>query len=456
MKSVALCLAGVVAMVIGVSGAWADGGFVDRDGKAGDAIENHYPISMSKPTVEEITKALERLLERADKANPATIVDSATKQEVTDFSAANPNARINMGGYPMGVLHAGMLAAAEATKEKAFSDFTAKRLALIADHYDYFAEQAKTVGVAKSSFKNFLEPRDLDACGAWGAALVKAKQAGVGPDLSKVIGTWADYVSEKQFRLEDGTLARNRPVPNALWGDDMYMSIPFLAQMYKDTGKTEYLDLAVKQGLQIPARLFHPEKGLYSHFWFASNSELPVERYWGRVNGWCLMAECELLDVMPEDHPQRAAILKIVRRHIKGLAERQSPMGLWHQLLDRDDTFLETSCTAMFTYGMAHAVNKGWISPYYGGVAQAGWNGVMSRQNKDGGFDGTCIGTDVSSDAAYYAYRPVTDDVHGYGPVMMAGAEMIKLLKNPNVVVKYVRGGIYVYESKEDAAGKSE
>ena len=39
---------------------------------------------------------------------------------------------------------------------------------------------------------------------------------------------------------------------------------------------------------------------------------------------------------------------------------------------------------------------------------------------------------------------------------VMAGAEMIRLLKNPEIVVKYVRGGIYVYESRKDAAGKSE
>jgi rhamnogalacturonyl hydrolase YesR len=448
-----------VAMLASSAGVRAEGdaaGFVDREGKAADPVEDHYPIPMQKPTVEEITQALTRLLEKAERGNPATIVDGKTKQEIRDFSKVNPDARINMGGYPYGVLHAGMLAAAEATGDKAFSEFTAKRLELIADHYDYFVEQAKVIGVAKSSFRNFIDPQNLDACGAWGAALVKAKQAGVGPDLSKVIDTWAEWVSHKQFRLEDGTLARNRPVPNALWGDDMYMSIPFLAQLGKATGKAEYTEDAVKQALQIPAHLFHPEKGLYSHFWFGSNPDLPIENYWGRVNGWCLLSQCELLDVLPENHPKRAEILAILRRHIKGLAERQSGTGLWHQLLDRNDSYLETSCTAMFTYGIAHAVNKGWVSPWYGGVAQAGWNGVMSRQNKDGGFDGTCVGTDVAADPAYYYYRPVSDEIHGYGPVMMAGAEMIKLLKNDRIVVKYVRGGVYVYESKEDAAGRSE
>ena len=444
------------ASCVGVRTDGDRGGFVNRDGKATDPVEDHYPIQMSKPTVEEITQALTRLREKAERGDPATVVDAKTKQVIQDFSSVNPDARITMGGYPYGVLHAGMLMAAEATGDKAFSEFTAKRLQLIADHYAYFVAQAKAIDGTKSSFRNFIDPRALDDCGAWGAALVKAKQAGVGPDMSKVIDTWADWVSHKQFRLEDGTLARNRPVPNALWGDDMYMSIPFLAQLGKATGKAEYFDDAAKQAVQIPGRLFHPEKGLFSHGWFMSDADLPVEHYWGRVNGWCLMSMCELLDVLPADHPKRAEILRMVRTQIKALAQCQSGTGLWHQLLDRNDSYLETSCTAMFTYAIAHAVNKGWVPAWYGGVAQAGWNGVMSRQNKEGGFDGTCVGTDYSAEAAYYYYRPATDDVHGYGPVMMAGAEMIKLLKNDKVVTKYIRGGIYVYETKEDAAGRSE
>jgi hypothetical protein len=114
MKMIAWSVAALV-MGVGIVGVRGDGGFVNRDGKPGDTIEDRYPIQMSKPTVEEITQALTRLLEKSEKEFPATIVDSATKLEVTDFATVNPNARINMGGYPLGVLHAGMLAAAEAT-----------------------------------------------------------------------------------------------------------------------------------------------------------------------------------------------------------------------------------------------------------------------------------------------------------------------------------------------------
>jgi len=47
--------------------------------------------------------------------------------------------------------------------------------------------------------------------------------------------------------LADGTLARNRPLPNALWLDDLYMSVPALAQMGKLSGDRKYFDDACKQ-----------------------------------------------------------------------------------------------------------------------------------------------------------------------------------------------------------------
>ena len=65
---------------------------------------------------------------------------------------------------------------------------------------------------------------------------------------------------------------------------------------------------------------------------------------------------------------------------MQALAELQSGAGLWHQLLDKSDTYLESSATAMFVYGIAHGINKGWINAAtYGSVAQAGWLGLAEK-----------------------------------------------------------------------------
>ena len=51
-------------------------------------------------------------------------------------------------------------------------------------------------------------------------------------------------------------------------------------------------------------------------------------------------------------------------------------------------------------------------------------------------MEGTCIGTGMGLDAAFYYYRPTSVlAAHGYGPALLAGAEMISLYKNFQVDV---------------------
>lgn len=49
--------------------------------------------------------------------------------------------------------------------------------------------------------------------------------------------------------------------------------------------------------------------------------------------------------------------------------------------------------------------------------------------NAQGQVLGTCVGTGMGFDPAFYYYRPVSPyAAHGYGPVIFAGAEVIRLL----------------------------
>ncbi len=119
-------------------------------------------------------------------------------------------------------------------------------------------------------------------------------------------------------------------------------------------------------------------------------------------------------------------------------------------MLDRTDTYTETSCSAMFTFALAHGVNHGWLDAgAYGPVAQAGWNGLTTRIDGQGRITGTCVGTGYADDYVFYYHRPSTDDIHGYGPVLLAGAEMIHLLKNDHLKIKSPEGGSpVIYETK--------
>ena len=162
---------------------------------------------------------------------------------------------------------------------------------------------------------------------------------------------------------------------------------------------------------------------------------------------------CEVLDVLPENYPQRDKIMELFRAHVRGLAACQSGEGLWHQLLDRTDSYLETSATAIYVYCMAHAINKGWIDALaYGPVVTLGWNAITTQINEKGQVEGTCVGTGMAFDPAFYYYRPVNVyAAHGYGPVIWAGAEIIHLLKKQYPKMNDSAVQFYATEQKTDA-----
>jgi rhamnogalacturonyl hydrolase YesR len=341
----------------------------------------------------------------------------------------------------MGVVYSGMLSAADATGDKRFSDFVAERFQLFADNLDKLSAWPSD-DLRRNPFRNMIKPGNLDACGAMGASMLKARRMGVGPDMSSVTDRFAKYISSEQFRIEDGTLARKNPFPQSLWLDDAYMSVPLLAQQGKLTGDRRYFDDAAKQIKQFYAHLFIPSKGLFTHAGNMANAENHPEYCWGRANGWFMVATVELLDLLPEDHSDRPELIKILRAHAKGVASQQAGNGMWHQMLDRPDSYIETSCTAMFAYSMAKAANRGWLdASQYAPVAIAAWNGLTTHISPDGKLDGVCIGTNYADDFVYYYNRPATDDVHGYGPVLLAGSEIVKLLKNDRLKITGTRTG---------------
>ena len=397
-----------------------------------------YPTPYGKPAVADVTAVLNRVLNYLDTATPARVIDGKTKMEITDFSKLNNDAIFAPGDYRLtsyewGVTYAGMLLAGEATGDKRFTDYTAKRLKLLADVSPYFQEQLKKSPDMKAPVRSVLKPHALDDAGAVCAAMIKAERAGLKTNVRPLIDNYITYISTKEFRLADGTLARNRPQPNTLWLDDLFMSVPALAQMGKLTGDNKYYDDAVKQVLQFSKRMFNKEKNVYMHGWVQDMAVHP-EFHWARANGWGVMTMVELLDVLPKNHLGYNLMLEQLQAHVKGLSSYQDGTGFWHQLLDKNDTYLETSATAIYAYAIARAVNNGLIDKRaYAPVALLAWNAVATKVNAKGMVEGTCVGTGMGFDPAFYYYRPVNVfAAHSYGPVLLAGAEILNLLKKFN------------------------
>lgn len=401
-------------------------------------MQPQYDYPYGIPQKESITEVLGRIHQYLDNTTPARLIDMETKKEVTDFKKldkvkylAFDRGDFRLISYEWGVTYAGMLLAGEATGDSKFSSYTTERLQFLAELYPELVNRGNGRARMGNPMHSVIYPSALDDAGAICAAMIKTKQNGSKADLDPMINNFIDYISNEQMRLSDGTLARNRPMKNALWLDDLFMSVPALAQMGAYTGQQKYFDDATKQIIQFSDRMFVKEKGLFMHAYIEDMQDHP-EFFWGRANGWAIMSMVELLEVLPTSHQNYDKILDLLQQHIAGLAKLQSAKGLWHQLLDRNDTYLETSATAIFTYAIARAINKGYVdAKVYGPMVCLAWNALAEQVNPKGQVEGTCVGTGMGFDPAFYAYRPVSVyAAHGYGPVLLAGAEMISLLEN--------------------------
>jgi len=351
----------------------------------------------------------------------------ATPAEAPVDARLRPASAYQDWRYWNGVLNLALLRLSQVLNEPKYAEFVRKNIAFNFDHYQFFQEKYKGENKWTYPFGQRFVLEELDDCGVMGASVIEVYRNDPQARYKEYIDQAANHILTEQARLEDGTLVRTFPHKWTLWTDDLYMGISLLARMGEQTGDRRYFDDATRQVVNFHKYLFNPEKGLMYHCWYTDIRQ-PGVAYWGRANGWALLAVADLLDRLPNNYPKREALITLLQKHIRGIAQYQSATGLWHQLLDKEDSYLETSCSAIFTYVIARAVNKGYLDPRYSSIARRGWQGVMTKIHSDGQIEGVCTGTGVGNDLVFYYQRPAPlNDVHGIGFILFAGAEVMQI-----------------------------
>ncbi len=239
------------------------------------------------------------------------------------------------------------------------------------------------------------------------------------------------YIQTKQARyLEAGkSLADhqwNQTTPEGLtsetrfWIDDMYMITILQVQAYRATGDAKYLDRAAHEMTAYLDKLQQPN-GLFLHA-----PDVPF--YWGRGNGWVATGMTELLRSLSKNHPQRPRILAAYRKMLASLLKYQGGDGMWRQLIDRPESWPESSSTAMFAFAMITGVKNGWLDKKaYAPAARKAWLGLASYLDADGNVKSVCEGTGKKNDYQYYLDRKrITGDIHGQAPILWCASALLR------------------------------
>lgn len=222
--------------------------------------------------------------------------------------------------------------------------------------------------------------------------------------------------------IEDGLSSETR-----WWIDDMYMITILQVQAYRASGDRKYVSRAAQTLIEYCKRLQRPN-GMFYH-----GPKFP--HIWGRGNGWSAVGMAEVLKTLPKSDKLYPELLHFYIKMMDALVENQDMNGMWHQLVDKQDSWPETSCTAMFGYALAVGVNKGILSnEKYKIAVQNAWRGLSRYINPDGTVREVCVGTGQNTDEAYYLNRArIVGDYHGQAPVLWFAAELCNPKNRKNI-----------------------
>ena len=162
-----------------------------------------------------------------------------------------------------------------------------------------------------------------------------------------------------------------------LWDDTLFMTVLFLANMGRMEGKPEYIREAEYQFLLHAKYLADPETGLWYHGWTFNGNHNFAGAFWGRGNCWVTIAIPEFLQMVTCNASVRIELIRILHNQINALCRYQSESGMWHTLIDDPTSYVESSATCGFGYGILKAVHTGLVGPKYEKVALAALQPIL-------------------------------------------------------------------------------
>lgn len=256
-------------------------------------------------------------------------------------------------------------------------------------------------------------------------------------------------------RTREGAFWHRATYPHQLWLDGVYMGMPFLAQyaaLY-ETGaaQQESFHEVVQEFLLARKYLRNSATGLYYHAWDESKQAIWADKtrgtsphYWSRAMGWYAMALVDVLDYLPvEQKHLRAQLISIIEEFaVDILLYQDKATGTWWQLTDAPNeagNYRESSASAMFSYFLLKAVNKGYLTKRYRAPALASYTALVTEfisQHADGkiSMNNQChvagLGFGRDGSKRYYLSEPIiSNDPKGNVPFILAGIEAYKLLR---------------------------
>ncbi len=196
-------------------------------------------------------------------------------------------------------------------------------------------------------------------CASVGEAVLFAGKLTGDPIFNEAAMEMLEVIHTTNHKNEEGTIFHTQEPTKFIMSDALYMLPPFLA------AAGEY-DEALKQIEGNRKYLFHPDTQLYSHIWDAPNQTFKREDFWGVGNGWTAAGLTRVIKLLPDDRVEdKKRLISYVKELVDACLKYLRDDGLFHNVIDKPDTFVEVNLSQMISYTIYRGVAAGYLEPSY-------------------------------------------------------------------------------------------
>ncbi|WP_027628930.1 glycoside hydrolase family 88 protein [Ruminiclostridium cellobioparum] len=216
-----------------------------------------------------------------------------------------------------------------------------------------------------------------------GEAVLYASEVTKDPELGSAVQKLLNWLLEKAPRNRDGIIYHVIEKPQ-MWVDSFYMSPPFLSA-------AGYHQEALKQIKGYISLLFNPEKKLFSHIWDESKNDFARGDCWGVGNGWALAGITRVIATLPEEfNAEKHELINFVKTVLDSCLGHMRTDGLFHDVLNNKDSFIETNLAQMAAYTIYRGMKAGWLGDVYLTFAETMRNAAHAKVDDLGFVQGVC------------------------------------------------------------------
>lgn len=237
------------------------------------------------------------------------------------------------------------------------------------------------------------------------------------------------YLFELATRNEQGGINHLGGLQHVtLWIDSLFMFGMVLNRWGELDDNRDALDEMSAQLAVFSDLLQDSQTGLFTHAYNWWDPQDPGI-FWARGNSWITPATADYLRARILRHQSDSRAGEILDAHLTGALATQDTSGGWWTVMNRPgETYLETSATALFGYGLARAYRYGLAgedvrAPLADAVAYV--RSQISRDAMDRPVVTNISGPTMAGDFDNYAEVPLEDDL-SYG----VGAAILLLIES--------------------------